>query len=236
MDKRDRGRPTIYDEVTDTALATSAAPTPWISYEKDGTTHRIDADFVIGCDGPFGASRGKVPPEGDRHLRARLSLRLARPPRRGAARPPRAHLRQAHARFRPARCAPTPCPATTCRCRLPTTSRTGPTTASGTSSAAACPARMAGAVVTGPSFENDRAALALLRRRADAPRPALPRRRRRPHRAADRGQGPEPRGGRRPLPLRRPPRAHAQGRRRPRRLSPRRALRGSGGARTSPGG
>ena len=35
---------------------------------------------------------------------------------------------------------------------------------------------------------------AQLRRRADAARPALPRRRRRPHRAADRREGPEPRG------------------------------------------
>ena len=36
---------------------------PWISYEKDGGTHRIDADFVIGCDGFHGASRKAVPPK-----------------------------------------------------------------------------------------------------------------------------------------------------------------------------
>ncbi len=54
--------------------------------------------------------------------------------------------------------------------------------------------------------EEHRAA-AQLRRRADALRPPLPRRRRGAHRAADRRQGPEPRGERRALSLRRPRRA-----------------------------
>ena len=36
--------------------------TPWLTYEKDGGTHRIDADFIIGCDGYHGVARKSVPP------------------------------------------------------------------------------------------------------------------------------------------------------------------------------
>jgi p-hydroxybenzoate 3-monooxygenase len=35
---------------------------PWVRYELDGQTHRIDCDFVVGCDGFHGVSRGAVPP------------------------------------------------------------------------------------------------------------------------------------------------------------------------------
>ena len=77
---------------------------------------------------------------------------------------------------------------------------------------------------------------ALVRQRADAPRPAVPRRRRRAHRAADRCQGPEPGGRRR----------DAAGHRRSSACSMRSSPTwstatptvrwpGSGGARTSPG-
>ncbi|RAZ89425.1 4-hydroxybenzoate 3-monooxygenase [Mesorhizobium hawassense] len=34
---------------------------PYVTYEKDGVTHRIDCDFVVGCDGFHGASRKSVP-------------------------------------------------------------------------------------------------------------------------------------------------------------------------------
>ena len=55
--------------------------------------------------------------------------------------------------------------------------------------------------------------LAQLRRRADALRPAVSRRRRRPYRPADRGEGPEPRDLRRLLSPARPGRPFRQGRR-----------------------
>ncbi|MCJ8054421.1 4-hydroxybenzoate 3-monooxygenase [Shinella curvata] len=35
--------------------------TPHVTYEKDGVTHRIDCDFIAGCDGFHGASRKAVP-------------------------------------------------------------------------------------------------------------------------------------------------------------------------------
>ncbi|MFS4437682.1 4-hydroxybenzoate 3-monooxygenase [Paracoccaceae bacterium GXU_MW_L88] len=34
---------------------------PWLTYEKDGQTHRIDCDYIIGCDGYHGVSRRAVP-------------------------------------------------------------------------------------------------------------------------------------------------------------------------------
>ena len=34
---------------------------PYVTYEKDGVTHRIDCDFIAGCDGYHGISRKSVP-------------------------------------------------------------------------------------------------------------------------------------------------------------------------------
>jgi p-hydroxybenzoate 3-monooxygenase len=63
MDAREAaGAATIYN-------ATLATPRdfdgdrPWLTYEKDGSTHRIDADFIIGCDGFHGVARKSVPPK-----------------------------------------------------------------------------------------------------------------------------------------------------------------------------
>ncbi len=36
---------------------------PYVTYEVDGTGHRIDCDFVAGCDGFHGPSRGTIPRE-----------------------------------------------------------------------------------------------------------------------------------------------------------------------------
>jgi p-hydroxybenzoate 3-monooxygenase len=63
MDQREGdGAPTIYDAQHATPRDFGRAH-PWISYEKDGRGHRVDADFVIGCDGFHGASRKAVPPK-----------------------------------------------------------------------------------------------------------------------------------------------------------------------------
>ncbi len=35
--------------------------TPYLTYEKDGVSHRIDCDFIAGCDGFHGVSRKSVP-------------------------------------------------------------------------------------------------------------------------------------------------------------------------------
>ncbi|UJW84201.1 4-hydroxybenzoate 3-monooxygenase [Devosia sp. SL43] len=35
---------------------------PWVTYRKNGVTHRIDCDFIAGCDGFHGVARASVPP------------------------------------------------------------------------------------------------------------------------------------------------------------------------------
>jgi p-hydroxybenzoate 3-monooxygenase len=54
------GATTIYD-------ASNVCPhdydgqSPYVTYERDGITHRIDCDFIAGCDGFHGVSRRSVP-------------------------------------------------------------------------------------------------------------------------------------------------------------------------------
>lgn len=61
IEQRERdGRVTIYD-AGNVALADFDGSSPYVAYEKDGVTHRIDCDFIAGCDGFHGASRKAVP-------------------------------------------------------------------------------------------------------------------------------------------------------------------------------
>ncbi|RUW94607.1 4-hydroxybenzoate 3-monooxygenase [Mesorhizobium sp. M7A.F.Ca.US.010.02.1.1] len=61
MDKRDAaGLTTIY-EAANVALHDFDGTAPFATYDKDGVTHRIDCDFVAGCDGYHGVSRKSVP-------------------------------------------------------------------------------------------------------------------------------------------------------------------------------
>lgn len=55
-----RGAATIYDAANVTPHEFDGK-TPYLTYEKDGVTHRIDCDFIAGCDGFHGASRKAVP-------------------------------------------------------------------------------------------------------------------------------------------------------------------------------
>lgn len=54
------GRLTIHEAANVTPHAFDGAA-PCVTYEKDGVTHRIDCDFIAGCDGFHGASRKAVP-------------------------------------------------------------------------------------------------------------------------------------------------------------------------------
>jgi len=38
-----------------------ATAAPYVTYEADGRTHRIDCDYVVGCDGFHGVSRQSIP-------------------------------------------------------------------------------------------------------------------------------------------------------------------------------
>lgn len=54
------GRRTIY-EATNVTPHAFDGQAPFVTYEKDGVAHRIDCDFIAGCDGFHGASRKAVP-------------------------------------------------------------------------------------------------------------------------------------------------------------------------------
>lgn len=56
----ERGLEVIY-EASDVALHNIETAAPYVTYGKDGTTHRIDARFICGCDGYHGPSRQAVP-------------------------------------------------------------------------------------------------------------------------------------------------------------------------------
>lgn len=51
----------IIHEAANVALHDLEGSAPWVSYEKDGQTHRIDCDFIAGCDGFHGVSRQSIP-------------------------------------------------------------------------------------------------------------------------------------------------------------------------------
>ncbi len=51
---------TVYD-ADDVSLHDFDRSTPSITYKKDGIAHRIDCDFIAGCDGYRGISRASIP-------------------------------------------------------------------------------------------------------------------------------------------------------------------------------
>ncbi|TIT39874.1 MAG: 4-hydroxybenzoate 3-monooxygenase [Mesorhizobium sp.] len=57
MDKREAaGLVTVY-EAANVALHDFDGTAPFVTYDKDGVGHRIDCDFIAGCDGYHGVSR-----------------------------------------------------------------------------------------------------------------------------------------------------------------------------------
>jgi p-hydroxybenzoate 3-monooxygenase len=57
---RERDGAEIVFEAANTTLH-NITEAPSVTYEKDGITHRVDCDFVIGCDGFHGPSRMAIP-------------------------------------------------------------------------------------------------------------------------------------------------------------------------------
>ncbi len=55
-----RGLEVIY-EAADVALHDIESDAPFLTYAKNGATHRIDARFLCGCDGYHGPSRKSIP-------------------------------------------------------------------------------------------------------------------------------------------------------------------------------
>jgi p-hydroxybenzoate 3-monooxygenase len=58
---RDRvGAPVIH-ETEDVTIHGADGDAPFVTYRKDGQDHRIDCDFIAGCDGFHGVSRQTIP-------------------------------------------------------------------------------------------------------------------------------------------------------------------------------
>ena len=60
-DAQDAIGATVIHGAEDVALHGLDGDAPWVSYIKDGVSHRLDCDFVAGCDGFHGVSRPSVP-------------------------------------------------------------------------------------------------------------------------------------------------------------------------------
>jgi p-hydroxybenzoate 3-monooxygenase len=58
---RDDANATIIDEATDVALHELTSSRPYVTYDKRGSPHRVDCDYVAGCDGFHGVSRRSIP-------------------------------------------------------------------------------------------------------------------------------------------------------------------------------
>lgn len=62
---RERDKGAIVCEVKNVALHDVDSDSPFVTYEQDGQTHRVDARYIAGCDGFHGPSRQAIP----QHLR-----------------------------------------------------------------------------------------------------------------------------------------------------------------------
>ena len=61
FDARDAAGGVIVHDAEDVTPHDVESDTPWLTYRKDGTAHRVDCDFIAGCDGFHGVSRGAIP-------------------------------------------------------------------------------------------------------------------------------------------------------------------------------
>ena len=208
--ERDGGR--IVEEAENVRLHDLTHAAPKVTYDKGGVTETLECDFIAGCDGFHGVSRQSIPKETLRIFERAypfgwLGIMSETPPvgdviyarhERGFA---LASLRNPRlSRYY-------------IQCGLDTEIADWPDDRFWDELKRRFPDDIGRKIVTGPSIEKSIAPLAQLRRRADALRPAFSRRRRRPYRPADRGEGLEPRDLGRLLSPARPRRAFRQRRR-----------------------
>lgn len=58
---RDQMGGQIIDQAGDVALHDMTSEAPFVTFNKDGQTHRLDCDYLAGCDGFHGVSRTSIP-------------------------------------------------------------------------------------------------------------------------------------------------------------------------------
>ncbi|MBB3216548.1 p-hydroxybenzoate 3-monooxygenase [Ochrobactrum sp. RC6B] len=61
MDERQKSNAASIYEAIDVTPHEFDTSSPYVTFEKEGRTHRIDCDFIAGCDGFHGVSRKSVP-------------------------------------------------------------------------------------------------------------------------------------------------------------------------------
>ena len=61
FEARDATGGTIVHEAEDVSPHDIETDAPWLTYRKGGDIHRIDCDFIAGCDGYHGVSRQAIP-------------------------------------------------------------------------------------------------------------------------------------------------------------------------------
>jgi p-hydroxybenzoate 3-monooxygenase len=61
MDAREAAGLTTVYEAQDVAIGGFDGNAPYVTWRKDGREHRLDCDFIAGCDGYHGVSRASVP-------------------------------------------------------------------------------------------------------------------------------------------------------------------------------
>lgn len=58
---RDAAGGQIIDQADDVRLHELTSTRPYVTYQKNGVAHRVDCDYVAGCDGYHGVSRQSIP-------------------------------------------------------------------------------------------------------------------------------------------------------------------------------
>ena len=58
---RDAAGGQVIDEAADVQLHELTSLRPYVTYQKHGAVHRVDCDYVAGCDGYHGVSRASIP-------------------------------------------------------------------------------------------------------------------------------------------------------------------------------
>ncbi|OLU24569.1 4-hydroxybenzoate 3-monooxygenase [Pseudomonas sp. PA15(2017)] len=61
MEAREASGALTHYEVGDVQLHDLKGAAPYVTYQKDGTAHRLDCDYIAGCDGFHGVSRQSIP-------------------------------------------------------------------------------------------------------------------------------------------------------------------------------
>jgi p-hydroxybenzoate 3-monooxygenase len=70
---RDAAGGQVVDEADNVQPHDLTSSRPYVTYEKGGQTHRVDCDYVAGCDGFHGVSRQSIPAACRRRRRIRTS-------------------------------------------------------------------------------------------------------------------------------------------------------------------